>query len=61
MSPKASQEVTKGKRHTEAKSAIVTSCGESPPWRQKNSPSTSRAIGRAQKERRQASYRASEY
>ena len=46
---------------TDVKSLSVTSCGESPPWTQKNFPSTSAAIGRAQKERRQASYTASEY
>jgi len=48
-------------RHTCVKSLSVTSLGESPPWTQKNFPSTSAAIGRAQKERRQASYTASEY
>lgn len=51
----------RGERRTEVKSLSVTSCGESPPWTQKNFPSTSAAIGRAQKERRQASYTASEY
>lgn len=48
-------------RHTEVKSLSVTSCGESPPCTQKNFPSTSAAIGREQKERKQASYTASEY
>jgi hypothetical protein len=60
MSPKGKDSRYK-KRHTPAKSVSITSCGERPPCTQKNFPSTSAATGREQKERRQASYTASEY